>query len=142
MPKALTVEHREDFLKTLAATGNVSLAAQAAGMSRQSLYRLRRLDRAFAEAWADALDEAVDALEAEARRRAVEGTMRPVFYRGQVVGEMRHYSDAMLMFMLRAHRPEIYGGRATAAADEEVILEVYNSDDEDDATVPPGRALS
>lgn len=144
MSKALTIENRDDFLKTLAATGNVSLAAEAAGMSRQALYRLRRNDAAFAEAWAEALEEAVDALDAEARRRAVQGTCRPVFYRGQVVGEVRHYSDAMLMFLLRAHRPEVYGSRTGAAdmEEEQVILEVYEADSDDDAGVPDGTLLS
>lgn len=143
MPKALTTDTRDDFLKTLAATGNVSLAAEAAGMSRQALYRLRAADDAFAQAWAEALEEAVDALDAEARRRAVEGSCRPVFYRGQVVGEMRHYSDTMLMFLLRAHRPEIYGSRAVGAEDDErVILEVYEPEDDDETAVPPGTVLS
>jgi hypothetical protein len=47
-------------------------------------------------------------MEEEARRRAVEGTKKPIFYRGQVVGHIRDYSDVLLMFLLTAHRPERY----------------------------------
>ena len=43
------------FIVTLAATRCVTLAAQAAGMSRKSAYALKDRDCAFAEAWNAAL---------------------------------------------------------------------------------------
>ena len=42
------------FTVTLAATGNVTLAARMAGKSRKSAYALRDRDPAFATAWAAA----------------------------------------------------------------------------------------
>ena len=78
------------FLEVLAATGNVRLSAGAAGVSRDTPYKRARRSRRFAEAWAKAVEDAIDTLEAEARRRALGG------------------SDALLMFLLRAHRPERY----------------------------------
>jgi hypothetical protein len=43
------------FIVTLAALGDVTLAARAAGMSRKSAYALRSRDPAFAAAWMAAL---------------------------------------------------------------------------------------
>src|SRR5437870_3224245 len=49
-----------------------------------------------------------DAHEAEATRRAVEGWDEPVFYRGQVWGHVRRYSDTLLLARLEALDPETY----------------------------------
>ncbi len=54
---------------------------------------------------------AVETLEAEARRRALEGVEENVYYQGAVIGRTRKYSDTMLMFLLRAYRPDIYRER-------------------------------
>ena len=45
-------------------------------------------------------------MELEARRRAVKGTDKPVFQRGEQVGTIREYSDTLLMFLLKANKPE------------------------------------
>jgi len=79
---------RPIFLATIRATANVRLAASAAGVDRSTPYRRAERDPAFAAAWAEASDDAIDTLEGEARRRALAG------------------SDALLMFLLRAHRPQ------------------------------------
>jgi len=47
---------RARFLDHLAQAGNVRAAAIACGLSRQSLYKLRHRDPAFAGAWHSALD--------------------------------------------------------------------------------------
>ncbi len=81
---------REAFLATFAATCNVSEACRAAKISRSSAYEWRNDDPAFAQAWDDAEEEAVDALELAARERAIDG------------------SDRMMEILLKAHRPEKY----------------------------------
>ncbi|MES2119622.1 MAG: hypothetical protein V4513_03485 [Pseudomonadota bacterium] len=43
------------FIVTLAAARSVTLAARAAGMSRKAAYALKARDRAFAAAWAKAV---------------------------------------------------------------------------------------
>jgi hypothetical protein len=78
------------FLEMLRATSNVRLAADAAGVDRTTPYHLAQRNPAFAAAWAAAEQDATDVLEGEARRRALAG------------------SDALLMFLLKAHRPERY----------------------------------
>jgi hypothetical protein len=41
-------------------------------------------------------------LEAEAKRRAVDGVEEDVYYQGEVVGKKRVYSDTLLALMLKA----------------------------------------
>lgn len=106
---------RAKFLKKLAETGNVSAAARAAGASRSRVYQLKAKNPSFAADWADALETATDALDAEARRRAMDGVETPRFHQGQLTGTVKKYSDSLLMFLLRAHRPDLYRERAAAA---------------------------
>lgn len=99
---------KEIFLDALRQSPNVSAAAKAAGHSRQHVYVARDEDAAFALAWDDALAEAVDMAEGEAYRRAVEGVEKPVYQGGIRVGEVQDYSDTLLIFLLKAHRPHLY----------------------------------
>ena len=122
-----TAPKRRAFLMKLAETGNVSEAARASKVSRSHAYALKMADVAFAAAWTDALESATDVLEAEARHRAVEGVEQPHFHQGQVTGHVRKYSDSLLMFLLKAHRPEKYRDRsvdAKGAPDEEIDREI------------------
>jgi hypothetical protein len=99
------------FLDALGKSAVVLLACRAAGVSRATVYRHRARSGRFARRWDDALEDAVDMLEAEARRRALHGTDRPVYYRGEAVGTVREYSDTLLIFLLKASRPERYRDR-------------------------------
>ena len=94
------------FLDTLRGTGNVRLAASNAGVARQVAYRARDSSPGFRADWDEAMEEARELLEAEARRRAAVGVDEPVYYKGQIVGHIRKYSDNLLMFLLKAHWPE------------------------------------
>lgn len=107
----LTAEKRDRFLRVLAETGNVTEACRQTPVSRQSAYSLRDRDGRFRKAWEEAVETAVDALEAEARRRAYEGVREPVFYQGHECGHIRKYSDTLLIFLLKGHRPEKYRER-------------------------------
>ncbi len=109
------------FLKALTETVNVTLSCRKAGVPRRTVYDWREADAAFADRWDEALEEGIDLLEAEVHRRAFEGVERPVYYKGERVGEWRHYSDALATFLLRAHRPEKYrdAPKAGASAEED-----------------------
>lgn len=110
MPK-LTERKRRTFLECLETTGNVSRAAEAAALPRQSFYKRRRSDPQFAAQWDEAVEIGVASLEDEARRRAQEGVLKPVFYQGAECGAVREFSDTLLIFLLKAHRPEKYRER-------------------------------
>lgn len=109
-----TKRRRTAFLDRLRASANVSAAARAAGLSRSSAYALRGRDPDFRAAWDEALEEALDDLEAELRRRAIEGVDKPVFYGGKECGSVKSYSDTLGMFLLKSRRGEVFaetGGR-------------------------------
>lgn len=65
----------------------------------------------FSAAVREAQLQATEVLEAEAWRRARDGTPEPIYNRGQVVGTVQRYSDQLLMFLLRARAPERYRDR-------------------------------
>ena len=122
MPRhdGLTPERQEEFLETLAATGSISEAAAAIGISRTALYKLRANPAAsdFRARWAEALREATAVLAGEAFERALKGTSQPVWYKGNQIGERVRHDNRLLMFLLRAHDPETYGA-VPARADSE-----------------------
>jgi hypothetical protein len=66
------------FLRVLAKTANVALAARAAGIDKRTAYRWRDRDRDFARRWGDALERGFDVVRDELVERAVVGLMRPV----------------------------------------------------------------
>ena len=96
---------REIFIEEIARSGNISAAARVAGASRQEFYRTREEDPEFAAAWEDAIQQATDRLELEARRRAHDGYEEPVFYQGVEVATVRKYSDQLMIQLLKAHHP-------------------------------------
>lgn len=106
------------FLSVLRDTGNVRAACQDVGIARSTVYEYRAADPGFAAAWDEALQDAADLLEQEARRRAYEGVEKPVFGslgQGQgsgEIGRVREYSDTLMIFLLKGARPEVYRERA------------------------------
>jgi hypothetical protein len=120
----LTRERQEQFLKALADVGIVRSAVEIAGTSRTRVYELRKRDTSFASAWDEAEEQAADALEAEAWRRAVEGVPEPLVSSGKVVrgddGQalaIRRYSDTLMLALLKARRPERFKDRAVVEHD-------------------------
>jgi hypothetical protein len=108
-PAQWTDDSRELFLTTLAETANVAMAARAADMSRTAVYAERKRNTDFAQSWKLAMDMALDDLEMAVFERATHGYDKDVVYQGEKTDKVRLYSDALAMFLLRAHRPEIYG---------------------------------
>ena len=121
---------QKGFLATLRETANVRLAAESAGLSRSTAYAHRKGNPTFSDAWNDALEEAVDLLEQEARRRALVGVDEPVFYQGEEVSTVRKYSDVLLIFLLKAHRPRKFRERVELSgnADEPLRFVQVTSD--------------
>jgi hypothetical protein len=97
------------FFHHLGRTGSVTVAAQRAQLRRSTLYQRRQDDEAFAERWEQALDLGIERLQDNAMNRAMNGTPRPVVRNGQQVGSVRHFDNRLLQFLLKAHRPDLYG---------------------------------
>lgn len=108
---SITPEKQRRFIATLAATGIVSQAALSIGASVEALYKLRHRAGAedFARAWDAAVERGYSRLEDCALERAIAGEERPVVSRGKVVATWTHHNTGLLMFLLRARRPEKYG---------------------------------
>jgi len=97
------------FLRQLAATGSVTRAAEAVGMTARAAYYLRNRPQAhaFREGWALALRAASDTLVAVAYDRAVHGARQKYWQDGKLVGERLVPSDRMLTWLLARIGPEI-----------------------------------
>jgi hypothetical protein len=122
--RKFTKDRREAFLRALADTGIVTVAAGVAGVTRARAYQVRKEDPVFAEAWDEAEEQAADALEAEAWRRAVVGVPEPLVSAGRVVRDddgrplaIRRYSDTLLVTLLKARRPECFKDRTVIEHD-------------------------
>jgi hypothetical protein len=106
-----TVEKQYAFIEALAETGIVEEACRRVGMSRTSADNLRRRPCGvhFRRAWEAAIDYSLYRIEEDAFKRSRHGVARPIFYKGEQVGEYRHYDERLTMFLLRARRPQRYG---------------------------------
>lgn len=120
----LEKEWQNKFIQRLVQTGNVSAACKRARISRQHAYEVRGQDEVFKAAWDEALEIATEALEFEARRRAAVGVLEPVFHQGLQVGTIRRYSDTLLIFLLKAHKPNTYRDNVHHEHEGEITLKV------------------
>lgn len=82
------------FLEKFRDSGNIRLSCRAADVSRKTVYRWRNKWATFAAEWDEAKEDACDILEGEAWKRAI-----------------KNQSDRLLMFLLKAHRREVYGDK-------------------------------
>lgn len=109
------VDWRPRFLEAYAKSGNVLASAQAAGVTRQWVYRYANAHPEFADAWHEAEQDAIDVLEAAARTRALSG------------------SDTLIIFLLKALRPEKYRERVDVNVLREEARQIAAASGLDDA---------
>lgn len=81
------------FLDHLRESANIAASARAVGVSSSTVYGLRERDADFRASWDEALEDAYDMLEAEARRRAFQGVDEQVVYQGALQWKTRHWFD-------------------------------------------------
>jgi len=113
----LARKKRRVFLGVLSKTGRVAEAARSCGFQdTSSLQKYRRENEDFAEDWDLAIESAANVLEEEAIRRATDGVLEPIYYKGKIAGYKTNYSDTLMMFMLRGLKPSVY--RETARGGE------------------------
>lgn len=118
--RALTTNQRARFLEHLSQTANVTASAIFADSARRTFYDHREADKDFADAWDEAIEVATDTLEAEARRRAMQGVSRPLVSGGKIVKDdagdpviIHEFSDTLMLAQLKAHRPTKYRERSS-----------------------------
>lgn len=99
------------FLAAYASIGTIRGASEASGVAASSHYDWLRKDPKYVEDFEQAQLDSCKALEAEARRRALEGVSEPVYQMGQCVGHKQKYSDTLLIFLMKANNPSKFGDR-------------------------------
>ena len=122
------------FLAAIATIPDVQEAAALADVARSSHYLWKKTDPDYAEAFEVAWSLGIDAMEAEAVRRAYHGVKKPVFRNGKraldfvldadgnpkldkdgkpiaVPAVIVEKSDTLLMFVLNGHRSQTYRQR-------------------------------
>lgn len=107
------------FLEAYSRSGLLSDGLDAARVTRSAVEVWLRSDLDFASQFAEAGERVADAFEREAVRRAVDGVDEPVYQRGELVGHVRRYSDALLLALLRGTRPAKFRDQAPAADAQE-----------------------
>jgi hypothetical protein len=108
LPGRKTDEWHPKFLRALRRTPVVAWACKSAGVRKNTAYAHRKDNPEFAAEWEEALAEGIGRLEREAFRRAVEGVRKAEYYKGEIVGYEREYSDTLMVLLLKSHAPETY----------------------------------
>ena len=105
------VSRKQAFLGAFVQCASVTRAAEAAGVCREMHYEWLETDAEYAAEFETTRDQAAQVLEDEAVRRAYQGTVKGIYYVGQLCGAQREYSDGMLQMLLKGMRPEKYRER-------------------------------
>lgn len=100
------IAKRAPFIEAFRKCGTVLHAAEAAGLSRRTIYRWLEKDPEFKAMYDEANTEVTDILENALFKRATEGVQVPVFHEGEEVGHRMDYSDTAAIFLLKARNPE------------------------------------
>ena len=95
------------YLRGLARDGT-DRGCKAAKVDPRTVYGWRETDEHFVLKERVAREACADALEAEAIRRGARGVQQPVYQGGHLVGYRVEYSDALLVLVLKAARPDRY----------------------------------
>lgn len=116
--------------------------AEIIGVSRQTLYREKGKNKAFAKAWQDA--EAIghkiqaDVTEQEMDFRGRIGWIEPKFFEGRICGFVRKYSDALLVARIKALDPARYGDKTkvehSGADGDPITVKIDWGEDEGDGS--------
>jgi hypothetical protein len=85
MRRALTTKKRAEFLDSFRNCGIIRIAAESAGITRQSHYDWLKQDPQYREDFDEATREATEAFVFEVITRATVGSLKPVFYKGEAI---------------------------------------------------------
>jgi phage terminase small subunit len=99
-----TRAREKQFLTALSETCNVTVAAEAAGISLTAAYVRRKKVAAFRAGWAEAIATAYQRLELVMLDRALNGTEKIVVRKDGSEERMREYPNQIAMHLLKMHR--------------------------------------
>ncbi len=116
-----------DFLQSYLCTGSIKRAAKLAEMDRTRHYEWMK-SALYVACFREAQRQTTIALEEEARRRAVDGVLEPVFGKEGLLGYRRRFSDSLLIELLKANDPDKFGKGAGKPADSHVDVKIVMPD--------------
>lgn len=131
----MTPDFKTALLGMLAELPNITVVCKLMGIHPSVFYRTRKKDPEFDRRVKDAMEQGYDLMEEEARRRAMDGVLEPVFYKGEQVVDtkgkptgIRKYSDVLLITLLKGRRAKVFnpGVKVSANTEGEKISMVLN----------------
>ena len=100
------IRWRPLFLKGLAASGGCMFALRSAGVSYNTFRAHERNDPEFAAQVREAEAQGAQLLHDVCWRRCMEGDLEPVYWQGQVVGQIRKFDTRLQIEFLRGYMPD------------------------------------
>lgn len=104
MRSETTLEHIENQLQRNC--GDMLAAARAVGVSLIFINQWRKDDKIVNDRLTEAERVGTQGLVSAAIERAVHGVNKDVYFKGEVVGQQKEYSDGLLQTLLKAKVPE------------------------------------
>jgi hypothetical protein len=100
-----TPARQRAFIEALAELGSVTAAARRVNMSHSTAYDLYNHPEAeeLRRAWDHAVAIGAAQVHDAAIERAIHGVPRPVFYKGEQVGEWRHFNERVVTWIMQHH---------------------------------------
>jgi len=123
----VTPEFKETFLSMLSCIPNITAVCKLVGIHPSTIDKHRTKDSEFDASIREHMEQGYDMIEEEARRRAVDGVLEPVFYMGEEIGAVRKYSDKLLSQLLKAYKPKKFNpGANIKVGDGEKVTMTFN----------------
>ena len=104
IPK-FTPQRLKEYLELLEQTGLKGRSARAVGLHPSSMKRYRASNPEYDDEVELAVAAYRESIEAEIKRRAIDGIDSPVFYKGELVHTTKQYSDRLLELHAKRHIP-------------------------------------
>jgi len=120
--KGTDVGWHDRFVARMKQSPNVTEACLAAGVDRATAYEHRKRFPDFAQAWRDAEEAALDAMEESGYERATKGVRRVKFSSDGSMEEEWVPSDTLTKFFLTARRKEIYGQAQEITVNNKILV--------------------
>lgn len=109
--KFMKDKKKNEFLNNIVIYGTIEKAAEMTGIARQTHYDWRKNNDEYCMRFDEAMGMRCDNLEDAAYKRAVEGIEVNDYYKGEIIGSHREYSDTLLAILLKANLPHKYKDR-------------------------------
>lgn len=138
-PKKMTPDevalYKAKMVSGVARHGTPYGAAKAIDLNHSTHCHWLRTDPEYRQAVRDSMELHTEILEDAAIRKSLDGSVRPKYHRGELVGYEVVHHDQMHMFMMKGRRPEVYRSGKMAADAATVPMDVIHPEVSVDAKI-------